>query len=43
MKVTLVEGGDLRKIRGWDMPPDAFSNRVVSLTNVSLDFLDGRS
>ena len=43
VKVTLVEGGDLNKIQGWDMPPDAFSNRVVSLTNASLDFLYGVS
>jgi len=41
VKVTLVEGGNLGKLHGWDMPPDAFSNRVVSLTNSSLDFLDG--
>ncbi|KAI9437841.1 ubiquinone biosynthesis hydrox [Lactarius psammicola] len=39
-KVTLVEGGDLGKVRDWEMPPDAFSNRVVSLTNASQDFLD---
>ena len=43
LKVTLVESGDLSKIHGWDLPPDAFSNRVVSLTNASLDFLDGVS
>jgi len=42
-KVTLVEGGDLGKVRAWEMPPDAFSNRVVSLTNASQDFLDGMS
>ncbi|KAH8997794.1 hypothetical protein EDB86DRAFT_2803395 [Lactarius hatsudake] len=40
VKVTLVEGGDLGKVRDWEMPPDAFSNRVVSLTNASQDFLD---
>ncbi|KAH8986109.1 hypothetical protein EDB92DRAFT_1936262 [Lactarius akahatsu] len=40
VKVTLVEGGDLDKVRDWEMPPDAFSNRVVSLTNASQDFLD---
>ncbi|KAH9059062.1 hypothetical protein EDB87DRAFT_1685008 [Lactarius vividus] len=40
LKVTLVEGGDLGKVRDWEMPPDAFSNRVVSLTNASQDFLD---
>ena len=43
LKVTLVEGGDLGKVRAWEMPPDAFSNRVVSLTNTSQDFLDGMS
>ena len=43
VKVTLVEGGDLSKIYNWDLPPDAFSNRVVSLTNSTLDFLDGVS
>jgi len=37
--VTLVEGGDLNRIRNWHTPPDGFSNRVVSLTNASLDFL----
>jgi hypothetical protein len=41
LKITLVEGGNLGKLYGWDMLPDAFSNRVVSLTNSSLDFLDG--
>jgi hypothetical protein len=41
IKVTLVEGGDLSKIYNWDLPPNAFSNRVVSLTNATLDFLDG--
>ncbi|KAI0306144.1 hypothetical protein B0F90DRAFT_1624426 [Multifurca ochricompacta] len=40
VEVTLVEGGDLSKVHDWDMPPHAFSNRVVSLTNASLDFLD---
>ena len=43
LKVTLVEGGDLGKVRAWEMPPNAYSNRVVSLTNASQDFLDGRS
>jgi hypothetical protein len=41
LKVTLVEGGDLGKVRAWEMPPNAYSNRVVSLTNASQDFLDG--
>ncbi|KAI9509757.1 ubiquinone biosynthesis hydrox [Russula earlei] len=39
LKVTLLESSDLNRIRDWDPPPDAFSNRVVSLTNASLDFL----
>ena len=43
VKVTLVEGGDLSKIYDWNLPPDAFSNRVVSLTNATLDFLEGVS
>jgi ubiquinone biosynthesis monooxygenase Coq6 len=43
VNVTVVEGGELSKVQGWDMPPYAFSNRVVSLTNASLDFLDGVS
>ena len=43
LKVTLVEGGDLSKVRAWDMPPNAYSNRVVSLTNASQDFLNGGS
>ncbi|KAF8265087.1 hypothetical protein EI94DRAFT_1736773 [Lactarius quietus] len=38
--VTLVEGGDLGKVRAWEMPPNAYSNRVVSLTNASQDFLN---
>jgi ubiquinone biosynthesis monooxygenase Coq6 len=36
-----VEGGDLSKIYDWNLASDAFSNRVVSLTNATLDFLDG--
>ncbi|KAI0260110.1 hypothetical protein BC834DRAFT_902413 [Gloeopeniophorella convolvens] len=40
VKVTLVEGGDLGKVRDWTMSPDAYSNRVVSLTNTSLNFLE---
>ncbi len=41
MNVTLEEGGDLSKTYDWNLPPDAFSNRVVSLTNATLDFLQG--
>jgi len=33
----------LSKIYDWDLPPDAFSNRVVSLTNATSDFLGGVS
>lgn len=39
LDVAIVEAGDLSKIRGWQMPEDAYSNRVSSLTNVSEDFL----
>ncbi|TFY70136.1 hypothetical protein EVG20_g2879 [Dentipellis fragilis] len=37
--VTLVEAGDLAKVRDWNMSPGAYSNRVVSLTNASEGFL----
>ncbi|KAF9531773.1 hypothetical protein CPB83DRAFT_761042 [Crepidotus variabilis] len=39
LKVTLVDGGDLSKIKTWNAPPTSFSNRVVSLTNKSKAFL----
>ncbi|KAJ3572364.1 hypothetical protein NP233_g3136 [Leucocoprinus birnbaumii] len=39
LRVTLVEAGDLDKIRGWDLPPENYSNRVSSLTNSSYAFL----
>ncbi|RDB23405.1 Ubiquinone biosynthesis monooxygenase COQ6, mitochondrial [Hypsizygus marmoreus] len=35
LRVTLVEGGDLSKVRQWSPPPGSFSNRVSSLTNAS--------
>ena len=41
VKVTLVEGGNLGKPHAWGMPPGAFSDRVVSFINSSLDSLDG--
>jgi ubiquinone biosynthesis monooxygenase Coq6 len=43
MTVTLVEGGDLEKLRTWNPPSDKFSNRVVSLTNKTKSFLESRS
>ncbi|KZV66285.1 ubiquinone biosynthesis hydrox [Peniophora sp. CONT] len=39
LDVAIVEAGDLSKIREWQMPGDAYSNRVSSLTNISEDFL----
>ncbi|KAF5383600.1 hypothetical protein D9615_003491 [Tricholomella constricta] len=39
VRVTLVEGGDLSKVRHWSPPPGTYSNRVVSLTNTSQSFL----
>lgn len=40
LRVTLVEAGDLSKIRGWSQP-DGYSNRVSSITNASKGFLEG--
>jgi hypothetical protein len=40
MSVTLVEGGDLEKLKTWSPPSDKFSNRVVSLTNTTKSFLE---
>ncbi|KAI0896888.1 ubiquinone biosynthesis hydrox [Annulohypoxylon nitens] len=40
LRVALVEAQDLRKVRGWKMPPDRFSNRCSSLTPASAHFLD---
>ncbi|TCD65843.1 putative ubiquinone biosynthesis monooxygenase [Steccherinum ochraceum] len=39
MRVTLIEAGDLSKTKAWQMSPDAYSNRVSSITNASRDFL----
>ncbi|VDC01384.1 unnamed protein product [Peniophora sp. CBMAI 1063] len=39
LEVAIVEAGDLSKIREWQLPADAYSNRVSSLTNTSEDFL----
>ncbi|KAH8103880.1 ubiquinone biosynthesis hydrox [Cristinia sonorae] len=39
MRVTLIEAGDLSKTKAWQLPPDAFSNRVSSITNASQQFL----
>lgn len=39
--ITLIEGGDLSKIKAWNPALGTFSNRVVSLTNTSQTFLRG--
>ncbi|KAF5362510.1 hypothetical protein D9756_002499 [Leucocoprinus leucothites] len=39
LRITLVEAGDLDKIRNWQLPPEKYSNRVSSLTNASHAFL----
>ncbi|KAI0731047.1 ubiquinone biosynthesis hydrox [Earliella scabrosa] len=39
LKVSLVEAGDLSKVRDWTPPPGTFSNRVSSITNASQAFL----
>ncbi|OCH85256.1 ubiquinone biosynthesis hydrox, partial [Obba rivulosa] len=39
LKVTLVEAGDLDKVRGWSMQQGRFSNRVSSITSASQAFL----
>ncbi|KAI0083468.1 hypothetical protein BDY19DRAFT_900279 [Irpex rosettiformis] len=41
LKVTLVEAGDLSKVREWDPPRGTYSNRVSSITNSSHEFLQG--
>lgn len=41
MSITLVEGGDLEKLKTWNPTTDKFSNRVVSLTNITKSFLAG--
>ncbi|ODQ66410.1 ubiquinone biosynthesis monooxygenase COQ6 [Nadsonia fulvescens var. elongata DSM 6958] len=39
MKISLIEGGDLDKIRSWSPPDNFYENRVVSLTPSSVKFL----
>jgi len=41
LRVTLVEAGDLSKVRQWRQPEGTYSNRVSSLTNSSRAFLHG--
>ncbi|KAG6886200.1 hypothetical protein C0993_010762 [Termitomyces sp. T159_Od127] len=41
LRVTLVEGGDLSKVKQWAPPSGTYSNRVSSLTNKSQSFLEG--
>ncbi|KAI1436779.1 hypothetical protein GGR50DRAFT_649671 [Xylaria sp. CBS 124048] len=40
LRVALVEAQDLSKLRSWQLPSDRFSNRCVSLTPSSANFLD---
>lgn len=40
LSVTLVEAGDLQKVRDWRQEPGNFSNRVSSITNSSKAFLE---
>jgi hypothetical protein len=40
-RVALIEASDMSKILEWAPPSGTFSNRVSSLTPVSLDFLNG--
>ncbi|OBZ66876.1 Ubiquinone biosynthesis monooxygenase COQ6, mitochondrial [Grifola frondosa] len=39
LRITLVEAGDLSRVRGWSLQPSSFSNRVSSITNASQSFL----
>ncbi len=41
LKISLIEAGDLSKVREWSPASGAFSNRVSSLTNASQAFLKG--
>lgn len=41
LKVTLVEAGDLSKVRDWSLDQGLYSNRVSSITNASQAFLNG--
>ncbi|KAI0825447.1 ubiquinone biosynthesis hydrox [Irpex lacteus] len=38
-RITLVEASDLTKVKDWSPSPGTFSNRVSSITNSSLGFL----
>ncbi|GJJ11441.1 hypothetical protein Clacol_005674 [Clathrus columnatus] len=40
LKITLIEGGDLSKVRTWQGHGDIYSNRVSSITNASRQFLE---
>ncbi|PBK99182.1 ubiquinone biosynthesis hydrox [Armillaria gallica] len=39
LKISLIEAGDLSKVREWSPVDGAFSNRCISLTNASQAFL----
>ncbi|KNZ72624.1 Ubiquinone biosynthesis monooxygenase COQ6 [Termitomyces sp. J132] len=39
LRISLVEGGDLSKVKQWAPPPGTYSNRVSTLTNTSQSFL----
>ncbi|KAF8518928.1 ubiquinone biosynthesis hydrox [Hysterangium stoloniferum] len=39
LRIALVEGGDLSRVRNWSPESDQYSNRVVSITNASRLFL----
>lgn len=41
LSITLVEAGDLQKVRDWQQEPGTFLNRVSSITNSSKAFLEG--
>ncbi len=41
LKISLIEAGDLSKVREWSPVDGAFSNRCISLTNASQAFLKG--
>ncbi|TFL02046.1 hypothetical protein BDV98DRAFT_506257 [Pterulicium gracile] len=39
LSIELIEASPLSKVSEWNPGPDAFSNRAVSLTNASVEFL----
>jgi ubiquinone biosynthesis monooxygenase Coq6 len=41
LSVELIEAGPLSKVREWNPEPQTYSNRAVSLTNASQQFLQG--